>query len=57
MYKVYYYFDNMLEKVYEFSSRQEALDFYHKHDKYARRSIFNRFEYVGKEGEEDWNIW
>lgn len=55
MYKVEYYFDNMLDKVYEFPTQEEALDFYHRMDGPARRSYYSRYKYVGKEGEE-WNI-
>lgn len=55
MYKVEYYFDNMLDKVYEFDTEEEALEFYHANDRHARRSYYSRYEYVGKEGEE-WNI-
>ena len=55
MYKVEYYFDDMLDKVYEFDTEEEALEFYHANDRHARRSYYSRYEYVGKE-EEEWNI-
>ena len=49
MYKVEYWFNGKLEKIFSFSTEKKATEFYEACRAFSERSVYNEYRYLGYE--------